>query len=726
MKRRAELGALGAALLFSAAPSAPALGPHEIALLVNETSPRSVELANHYAAWNGVPPQNVIRLRPPPESLRPEAAIGREAFLETIWKPAEAAVRARGLASHVLAWVYSADFPTRIAGAPDLSLHGSTLLRGNAPDAALVTQGRLANPLFAGPGPDLKGRNPPQSLEQFTLRLGTNMPLPSMTLAHFGARGETLDMALARLKASAALRGRPPAGPVYFLLRDDVRSTCRSWQYADAAGELLRLGVEAYVTSNLPPGTPAAGLMTGQQYLQPAGMPALSPGTLADHLTSYAGSFAYPDQSKLSVWLRAGAAAAAGTVTEPKAIWTKFPHARLFAHYAAGCSVLEAYYQATASPFQLLIVGDPLLAPWSTPPGLALVRVDGEADTPARGPVEFATATWGSDPSATRILFLLDGRPLAGTAQTRCRIDTTALDDGHHELRAVVYAGGAVQHQSYATAGFVVNNRGRSLALDLAAGAQLDVQHRTAVSLRVGEPPAAVALWRNGERLDEQAFTTNHTYALDPALLGSGPVRLQLAARFADGTHALSAPVDIHIARPTPSPRPEGTVRLADLRLEGGTAVASNGVLILQALTNLVLARVPESAGSTATVLAVELRIPKAEDALPGQWAGLIFQYRDASNFAYFGWHGGSSGWSLSRLENGRWREHTARGAFLEAAPWTTLRLDAQGSGVDAWVNGERMGRIEGSLQGAWGLLAGTEPAAFRHLSTSGETGNPQ
>ncbi len=78
-------------------------------------------------------------------------------------------------------------------------------------------------------------------------------------------------------------------------------------------------------------------------------------------------------QTKLTEFLRAGAAAASGTVVEPYVVnespWQfKFPIPQLHVYYAQGLSAVEAFYLACSSPYQLLLVGDPLCQPFARQP----------------------------------------------------------------------------------------------------------------------------------------------------------------------------------------------------------------------------------------------------------------------------------------------------------------------------------------------------------------------
>ena len=52
-------------------------------------------------------------------------------------------------------------------------------------------------------------------------------------------------------------------------------------------------------------------------------------------------------------------------MAEPLNFWQKFPVPAMHVHYAAGCSLAEAFYQSLAGPWQTLVVGDPLARPYA-------------------------------------------------------------------------------------------------------------------------------------------------------------------------------------------------------------------------------------------------------------------------------------------------------------------------------------------------------------------------
>jgi uncharacterized protein (TIGR03790 family) len=121
-------------------------------------------------------------------------------------------------------------------------------------------------------------------------------------------------------------------------------------------------------SSNRTTATNLLGLLTGWggQSL-PAN--AFIPGSMADSLTSYGGViFANSvGQTTLLAFLKAGAAGSYGTVKEPCNWPQKFPNALDYFYQNRGFCLAEAYYQSLQNPFQGLLVGEPLSAPFARP-----------------------------------------------------------------------------------------------------------------------------------------------------------------------------------------------------------------------------------------------------------------------------------------------------------------------------------------------------------------------
>jgi len=431
-----------------------ALGPHEVLVLVNDRSADSAEIAGEYVKLRNIPEGNVVRLRLPGSNAVPPLEITPDEFTKFIWEPAVRAVKERGIGDQILAWVYSVDFPTTIKFTPQLSILGLTFLRNRYPDMEKTKMGNYVSPLFGGPdGPSGLALSS-QTFDMSRKWLGDEMPLPCMMLGYTGERGTTKDVALQTLIKGVVSDGTAPTGTVYFVTSYDVRSTCRAWQYPKAVNELRTLNVAAVITNSFPVGgQKIIGIMCGTALVNPEeGGNVYLPGSMAEHLTSMAGIFGSDGQTKLTAWLKAGATASAGTITEPFAVWTKFPCARFYVHYASGCTMIESYYQSIRCPLQILLIGDPLAQPWASKADVIIEGLEKETITgtcSARAEVQGALKA-----SYRKFEFLLDGK-VAGNDKI-FQFDSAKLAEGSHVLRAVAYKTGFVRSQVFGEKKIVV------------------------------------------------------------------------------------------------------------------------------------------------------------------------------------------------------------------------------------------------------------------------------
>ena len=720
-----------------------------------------MEIANHYAHERNIPRQNLVYLDVPEAALQPAATVTLAEFMKHIYEPAASVMTARGLDTHVLAWVYAPDFPTRIAGDPPISLQGATFVRGVLPSADEIRKGRYASILFAGPdSPDHPG-SVSRSLDRYAEHYGKALPLPSMLLGVAGARGMEPAAILEHLKRARSADAAGWNGTVYFRVNDSIRSTCRAWQYPGAAAELRALGVPTVISSNVPPAElPLAGLFMGVAWVEPKEMGRLLPGSVGDHLTSGAGNLDLFDQTKLTVWLQAGAAAAGGAVIEPYAVWTKFPHGRFFAHYASGCSILESYCQSIRCPLQILLVGDPLVAPAAKRLALA-IRAEPDKNDTSR--VRFHFNLSGA-PARQPPVFdcYLDGNRHSKTAKAELELDVSGLADGYHELRVVAVLPGPVGFQAHAVHGFVLNRRARGVEiLDVKSGAVLDAEKTHLVSLRAkGESVSTLLVC--DERVVAGPFAgAGGTAVLDPAVVGLGPVRIEAQAEYADGEVVRSAPVTVFIRERTIKPRiaaVEGTTNEQGrvtwrARVEdpsGGDAEVQWWQEVWRgAESDAEFAREKQSYWTVAGGQ-IEYRntndpwevhtLPWLEGddvveyrgiihvhadwiSLRDQLAGLVFGYRNAKRFSYFGFDGARSAWVLGECDDGKLKDVVARGAPVRPAKDYSVTVRRRPSGeVECLVDGKVVltADKEAWPEGGLGLLAGGQrKVIFRELLTA-------
>lgn len=732
----------------SATICAVAQGPHEIALIVNANAPDSLEIAHHYAYHRRVPSANIIYLDLPADFGGIRSEISPDQFQRLILEPVRAEIAARNIADHILAWVYSAGFPVRVLTSPPISLNGATFVRGQYPPGNAINQAQFISSFFRGPDKPGEAGLPTATLQEFAIALKDRMPMPSMTLAYTANRGLTVDEALDSLRRAAAADGAQPRDPFFFHVSDDVRSTARRWQFDDALAELKQIGAPTLFSSNPPAAqTALSGLMLGiANTTDPWGR--LQPGAIVDNLTSFGAEFHHHDQVRLTHWLRHGASAAAGTVTEPFAAWPKFAHARIFAHYARGCTALESYLQALRSPLQQLIVGDPLVRPWGRPIPLTLISME-DAKRPLRGEVSFLASTLVAGPGMN-YLFLLDGRSLpAPGASPGIRFDSRNFDDGWHELSAIVYSPGPVRRQGHARLGFTLDNAGRYARL-AADTTNTVFDYFRPFTIRIASAPGATGLtvtaherivWRG------PASTQEIAVALNPQTIGLGPVPLHAVAHFPDGARARSAPLPISIQRLNRPPEipliarrtnesgrmvfyvetldPEGdpvmltwfTDRLYDpprgitATTDGWTLGHTSAVLI---------AKIPSLSESTPDEIVFRLATRHETRDTGPLVGGLAWDIRDDRNYSYFGWHWLWSAWVAGRVRDGAYEPLVARGMPRPPRGNEDLSVRRDGEAVAIRINGQEFLRdTRLPFKGPIGLIGGPIPATLTALLAS-------
>lgn len=425
-----------------------AIAPHEVALLYNPLSTNSVRIALEYAEMRGIPERNRIAVRVPERFLSPIAEMTDAAFTRRIWEPVNDILAERQLTDQILAWVYSVDFPLRVTGNPDVSLTGLTFLRNRRPDPDVVKDGRYGSPLYGGPDPFDGGIHPPAGFHYQRQHQDTAlMPLPAAMLGYTGEGGNTPRIVLRTLRVGLAAEATRPRGTVYFVTAPGIRSEVRESQFAPAIRELGLYGVRGRVVSEFPAGAnDVFGLLAGMADPRPETIGGFLPGAFAEHLTSFSAVYDVTEQTKMTAWTAAGASASAGAVTEPRAYWTKFPHARFFVYYAAGCSYLESFYQAVRCPLQTVPIGDPLMRPFAPSgtvvfdpvpePGTGVVRARIDAPQPSM---------------YHHYEFRIDDRLVKqGTGRIELNLDEIGLAPATYRLRLTVRRRDRIRHPLWA------------------------------------------------------------------------------------------------------------------------------------------------------------------------------------------------------------------------------------------------------------------------------------
>ncbi len=531
------------------AGTATAQMPHQVAVLVNENSQDSKKAANVFAGLHGVPGGNLIYLDLPESIVQARAECTPEEFKTLICDPVVKTLAERDLDSQILAWVYSVDFPIRIVTSTNdrqqMSIMGLTLLRGEVPDVVQVEKGQILSPLFAGPMKEGGPKNPPRSFAVFSASLKEKMPLPSMMLGYIGEKGSSMDTVLRCIENGVRAR-QSGKNPRVLLVKtdDEKRSGPREWQFAGVKAEVAMRGGSVVITTNQTLlQTNLMGVMTGAAKVTPSDFGTFAPGAMAEHFTSWSAEF-QKRQSKCTEWLDAGATVTAGMVTEPYNAWTKFPHARFYAHYISGCTAIESFYQSILSPVQVLLLGDPLSQIATLPMQIKTVGLSKEisSDLDAAFVVEAKSAV----PAPVLYSALLNGKQIKeADGGTLIELPYSEMGDGYHEVRLIAQARLPVAPGGFKDIPVFINKKGRSL--EITGITDRDPQQIVFTAEAKGEekPKEVYLLW-NGRELTRSAYGIELVF--DERTIGEGPARVQAVAVYEDGMEVRSAPKSFAIA----------------------------------------------------------------------------------------------------------------------------------------------------------------------------------
>lgn len=322
-----------------------AIDASQLAVVVNDADPQSVNVGNYYAAKHGIASANVIHVSFP---------AGNDSIPEADFNVLKTRIDAQadpGIQAYAITW----SRPWKVGAG--MSITSALALGYNARYVASSVCNTTA---------------PVSYYDSASVRPWTDHGLrPAMVVG-----GATTDYARAVVDRGVLARQNFPGGNGWFFRTTDsarsvrytdFRNTATSWNRADA----LRM---SYVDN-------ASG--SGLNYLENtsgvlfyltglANVPAIAtnryvPGAVTDHMTSYGGALFGGGQMSVLRWLEAGATASYGTVVEPCNYTQKFPAASILVrHYFGGSTVLEAYWKSVNQPGEGIFVGDPLARPFGT------------------------------------------------------------------------------------------------------------------------------------------------------------------------------------------------------------------------------------------------------------------------------------------------------------------------------------------------------------------------
>jgi uncharacterized protein (TIGR03790 family) len=330
-----------------------------VVVVVNQSSSNSVELGNYYCEKRQVPPQNL---------LRTTWTGGNDGWLESdfetvILNPLLSMISARGLSNQIDYVVVSMDFPFRITETTGYNSTTADLFYGFKPDGPAMPGLPASCNL-----PDTSASSYAASEGIFRFSRPTNATTNSFLAMMITST--SLDQAKAVVDHGLASDSTFPTQTVILGESSDPFRNVRYINFDDAIFSVRLRTNYSILQTNLdsPLGlSNMLGYLNGH-YQFTISPNAFVPGAMADSLTSYGGVIFGPnDHTTLLAFINASASGSYGTVVEPCNYLEKFPAPQNYFYQARGFSLAECYYQSVANPYQGLLVGEPLAAPFSRP-----------------------------------------------------------------------------------------------------------------------------------------------------------------------------------------------------------------------------------------------------------------------------------------------------------------------------------------------------------------------
>ena len=324
-------------MLGFGAVHAEELTPARLGVIFNVDDEGSARVARRYAARHLIPSDNVIGVHlPRVAAMLPEAfAPVRKRALEQLPSVVQ---------SLVLVW-------SKPYAVGCMSITSAFAFGYSAAYCPAECSRTPASPLF-----DSSGWLPADTVGWWPAML-----LPSDDIALAEA---LIGRAIA---ADAGVKG----GTLYLMHTPDAARNVRAATYGDTQIVLANRVKISELTAPAPREIPdAIGYFTGAAHVEELPRIHFLPGALADHLTSTGGILQGGDQMSALSWIKQGATATYGSVSEPCSFLEKFPSIRvLYEHYTRGETALESYWKSVAMPGQGLFIGDPLSRPFPAIPG---------------------------------------------------------------------------------------------------------------------------------------------------------------------------------------------------------------------------------------------------------------------------------------------------------------------------------------------------------------------
>ncbi len=585
MKRFAYSLAVALALIcLLPAPAALAGGGGQnLLLVVNPNDEAALRVAGAYQQIRNVPDTNIVFVAPPTRVGSMLLGITEAQFNDLYVSAINEAISSRGLGGKI-------DYIAAL-GQPHTVTHANATVMGRTYNTTSLSHALQQLPNLGGAS-TLATAAPVvnalyQSSTQFIVEGNTyrhelkydrgenNAIHSSVThsngrsymmgglLAMTGQHGNSVQQVIDNLQVTAAADGQRPEGTIYFMDggSTDPRVNTRKSQWNGASApippELDARGIPWQIVG----GTNTGGTPRNQSNIRGVvagvGDPDLpngstyTPGSWGDHVTSYGGAFGGAGQGKMSEWIAAGCAASSGTVVEPLAVASRFPHTALHVFSADGSTLGEAYYKSIYYPHLTQFLGDPLAQPYADVPDVQLTSGPAEGQT-VSGTIQLAAEGTLDNPllaaGVEALQLYVDGRFVQqiSAAQGTFNVNTALLSDGRHELRVVAINDAAAESQALAVRHVTVNNTGRSVSGPAAPlTAAHDAQVAIPLTAAAGNGQVQRVELRHLGRTVGQVSGAGGQVTVDASQLAFGDNRLTPVAVYTDGKEVAGDPITL-------------------------------------------------------------------------------------------------------------------------------------------------------------------------------------
>ena len=325
-----------------------------VAVVVNKSSPDSIELGNYFCERRQVPPQNLFRIN----WTNGVTTWTREEFENTLAAPLQTNLAARQLTNQIEFVVLSMGIPHTVVGSNGVNSTTSALFYGFKADEPAPPGLPDSCSLPAASSNSYAGS---EDIFRNVFPGGTNFLVTMITASNLAQAKQIIDQGVNS-------DGTFPTQTVVLAKTTDAARNVRYLSFDNAIFNTRLRGNYSMVRTDSDSPLGETNLLGYQTGLYQFGISSnvFAPGAMADSLTSLGGKILGPnDHTTLLSFIHAGAAGSYGTVVEPCNYLEKFPSPQNYFYQARGFSLAECYYQSLTNPYQGLIVGEPLAAPFS-------------------------------------------------------------------------------------------------------------------------------------------------------------------------------------------------------------------------------------------------------------------------------------------------------------------------------------------------------------------------